>query len=78
MRIDLADPIEFEVTYQGQTWKLTEPTLKQIEDFRDGGGANIKSFLVELGLPEDVTIKMPMSKVEALVTGITESLVKKK
>ncbi len=81
--IDLGSEIQIKVKYAGTDYSLREPTVGEIDAFREKGtdGASIMvlvDLLEKLGMPRDVVVKMGMSKVTSLVDGIMDLLTKKK
>ena len=82
-KIDLGNEVEFEVNYAGQTYKMREPLVEEVDAFRTKGVTDDSSkvlvnFLEALGMPADVVNKMGMSKAKMLVESITEFINKKK
>lgn len=79
--IDLGADVEFKVSYNGQTYTLREPTVKEIETFKDAGETGVApviKFLSLLGMPEEIASNMPASKVKKLVDGLVQGMSEKK
>ena len=57
--IDLGDGL-VNVKFQGQIYKLREPSMDDIDKFKDDkeGGRFIEKFMKDLGMPEEVIKKM--------------------
>lgn len=79
--IDLGQDLEFKVKYSGKDYLLREPTVAEIEKFKDSEAVKkdgVIGFLAALGMPEDVVKAMPVSKLKKLVDGLVEGLSQKK
>ncbi len=59
MNIDLGDGL-VNVKFQGQIYKLREPSMDDVDKFKDAkeDGRFIEKFLNDLGMPEEVIKKM--------------------
>jgi hypothetical protein len=78
--IDLGADIVFEVKYGGQVYSVKEPNVKQIQKLQDSDGSQhaVIDLLNDLGMPRAVSETMPVSKVMALVNGLSRVLSEKK
>ena len=82
IKIELGQETSFEVEIGGKVYNLREPSVEEIDRFRDSSadqGTNIVTqFLSTIGMPEDVVKKLPMSKARRLIDGMMDELTKKK
>jgi hypothetical protein len=80
--IDLGDDIQIQVKYSGETYVLREPTVSEIELFKEGADTdsveNLDSFLSKLGAPVGFVKTMGASKAKTLIEGMMELITKKK
>ena len=80
MDIDLGNEIIFNVKLNGQSYKLREPTYKDIKKLnadKDNEEASI-DLLCDLGLPKEVADGMGVLQLTKLIKTITGSLEEKK
>jgi hypothetical protein len=82
-KIDLGNELVIDVAYAGQEYKLREPTVGELDQFRAAnievdGVSPIVELLTRLGMPKEVILKMGMSKARQLVDGLMDVLTKKK
>ena len=80
-KIDLGEDIVFTVKYGGAEYSLREPTVSEIEMFKENGeqgSAPVIGLLNKLGMPESVLNKMPVSKIRKLVDGLVGGMTEKK
>lgn len=79
--IDLGDELKITVKYAGQAYAVREPTVGEIDWFREQkdveGSAVVVAFLSKLGMPAEVVKAMGMSKAKQLIDGLMDMLVKK-
>lgn len=79
--IDLGADVEFRVKYSGKEYVLREPTVQEIEKFKDESAVqkdSVIALLARLGMPEETVKAMPVSKVKKLIDGLVEGLSQKK
>jgi hypothetical protein len=82
--IDLGKEVIFNVKLGEKEFKLTEPTVLQIEKFRKGIDENkdnvvehSMNLIVELGMPKEVVESLGATKLNLLLTGLMDGLEKK-
>jgi hypothetical protein len=78
--IDLGDNIVFKVTYAGKEFRLREPTVREVQNFKDKeeGADLVTELLTKLGMPKEVLEEMPVSKIKKLIDGIVGGMSEKK
>ena len=79
--IDLGDELKIKVKYKGAEYELREPTVKELEAFKNldaNSSDSIGTFLTGLGLPEGFYQDIGASKALQLVESVFEILTKKK
>jgi hypothetical protein len=81
--IDLGDELKISVKYAGQTYSLREPTVSEIDAFREQATdadsmQKLVALLERLGMPKGIVEKMGMSKARQLIDGLLDLLTKKK
>lgn len=81
MDIDLGAKSVFNVKYNGATYSLREPTVKEtlsLSESTEGDKTFVLKFLVSLGLPEEVASSLEISKVKVLMEALVGSITEKK
>lgn len=81
MDIDLGQDVSFNVKYNGQAYVLREPTVRETQGLKlaqEQDDLAVIRFLSSLGLPEDVALNMPITKMKKLVEGMVGAISEKK
>jgi hypothetical protein len=86
MEIDLGQEITYDVKYNGEIYKLREPSVSDVNKFQqkmkksdDDDNINLTlSFITELGLPDGIAKNLGVQKMKLLVEKIVGELQEKK
>lgn len=76
--IDLGSDVVFSVKVGDKTFELREPTVAEIESFKDGDKDGVFNLLATLGMPVEVSKNLPVSKMKKLVDGLVAGMSEKK
>jgi len=81
-KLDLGATVEFEVKVGGEFYVISEPSVRQISDHKDGiSDGNTDAFLdllVDIGMPRDVCDGLSVSQLRKLADGLVGDLAEKK
>ncbi len=80
MELDLGKEVIIKVKIGSETYELREPTIDDVEimgaakdmDPKEANQA-LQRFIIELGMPEEVTQRLSLSKTKKLVEGLTST-----
>jgi hypothetical protein len=76
MKVDLGSVKKFEIVIGDKTFALSEPSVKQVMDYKDkseSDQAAIFGFLHELGLPLEVASSLSIGQLKKLVDALVGS-----
>lgn len=79
MDIDLGQDVEFVIKYNGASYKMREPNVKETMALKDSNSnEDLIAFLGNLGMDVGVLEKMPISKMKKLVESMLGAISEKK
>lgn len=81
-QLDLGSSVTYEVTFNGEVYRLGEPTVAQVQKHQkgltDGSIESFNALLTDIGMPEDVVMKLGITKIQTLGEFILGNLAEKK
>lgn len=79
MDIDLGQDVEFLIKYNGASYKMREPSVKETMALKDSNSnEDLIQFLSRLGMDANVLEAMPISKMKKLVESMLGAISEKK
>lgn len=79
MDIDLGQDVEFVIKYNGASYKMREPSVRETMALKDStSNEDLIQFLAKLGMDAKVLESMPISKMKKLVESMLGAISEKK